>query len=107
MNNTTNQITLPAGSTQVVIQTTLKAAAKTAIQAFAFATLLQLVAIMADLQSDVLAGTMPDMEDVNAIGLVMFSGILAAGSAVISFAWNTWFAKTLPANNVVEAEIKP
>lgn len=105
--NTTTDITLTNPQSQVVVQTTLKAAGKTALQAFAGATFLQVIAIIADLQSDILAGNLPDMEDVNTLGLLMYSGALAAVAAVISFAWNTWFAKTLPAGHTVEAEVKP
>lgn len=103
MTNTVNQLTIDQPSTQVVVQSTLLAAGKTALQAFAGATFLQVLAILANLQSEVLAGNLPDMDDVNALGLLMYSGALAAVAAVISFAWNTWFAKTLPAGKSINA----
>lgn len=105
--NTVTDITIAQPTSQVVVQTTLKAAGKTAVQAFASATALQTAAILLDWQQEVLKGNLPNMEDVNALGLLMYSGAFAALAAVISWVWNTFFAKTLPAGETVEAQVKP
>jgi hypothetical protein len=105
MVNTTNSITLPASTTGVVVQTIAKAAGKTFIQAALAVLLLLAVPEFSSWVNDVQEGT-PINIDLNFwrnVGLAALGGGLAA---LISFLMN-FFSKTLPANTVVEAEVKP
>jgi uncharacterized membrane protein (DUF4010 family) len=107
MANTTNQITIPASTTGVLVQTIGKAALKTFGQAFVAALLVSVVPLLSDWQADLSGGGSIDMEDVNALGRLLFAAVIAGISAIISFGGNYFGAKTLPANTVVEAEVKP
>lgn len=106
MVNTTNQITIPASTTGVVVQTIAKAAGKTFIQAFVSSLALTFSPWLLELAQDVAGGGTVDMADLNLGGKLIVSAALGAFAAVISFAMN-FFSKTLPANTVVEAEVKP
>lgn len=104
MSKTVTDITIPASPTGVVVQTLGKAALKTFAQAFVAALLVSVVPLLSEWQADLSGGGAIDMDDVNALGRLVFAAVIAGISAIISFGGNYFGAKTLPAGHAVDAK---
>lgn len=107
MTNTTNQITVPAASSQVVVQTVLTGAWKTFRQGTGATVLTMMLALLTDWTTGAFGGELPTLTDLRILGFLALAFGIGFIAAVLSFVQNTWFTKTLPAGNDVQAEVRP
>lgn len=106
MTNTVNQITIPASSSGVVVQTVARAALKTFAQAFVSGLVLTFTPWLMSIADTLSNGGDVTMDDLNVGAKLVIAAAIGAVASLISLAMN-FFEKTLPANNVIEAEVKP
>jgi hypothetical protein len=107
MTNTTTEITVPAASTQVVVQTVLTGAWKTFRQGTGAVILTMTLALLTDWTTGAFGGELPTLTDLRILGFLALAFGIGFIAAVLSFVQNTWFTKTLPAGTEVKAEITP
>ena len=105
-NNTVNQITIPASTTGVVVQTLARAALKTLVQAFVAGLALTFSPWLLDLSTTLAGGGDVTLGDMNAGGKIIASAAVGAVASVISLATN-FFGKTLPSGEAVTAQSTP
>ncbi len=106
MNNTVNQLTIPASSSGVVVQTIARAALKTLAQAFFAGLALTFSPWLLDVSTSLAGGGSVDMGDMNLGAKLIASAAVGAVASLISLATN-FFGKTLPSGSDVRAEVTP
>lgn len=107
MANEVSQLTVPASSTGVVVQSVAKGAWKTFRQGVGATIMAAIVALVLDWTTGALGGELPGITDFRALGVLLIALVIGFFAAAFSYIQNTYFTKTLLPGHTVEAEVKP